>query len=138
MIVGPGLRPAPSPDLHAVRCRALGGWSVVELAGEIDAAAAGAVERGLAAALGRHGGELLVDLSEVVFLDSAGLRALAVAHARARALGGGLRLVCPPGPVRERIRMLSGERRLPVFADLGSAMAAGAPPHGSPGTGKRG
>lgn len=133
LIIGPGLRPAPPPALHAAHCLVIGGWTVVELSGEIDCAAAGSVEWKLSGAIGPHCADLLVDLSEVAFLDAAGLHVLERAHARARALGGGLRLVCPPGPARDRIRVLSGERRLPVFADLGSAMAAGAPPHRGPG-----
>jgi anti-sigma B factor antagonist len=133
LIIGPGLRPAPPPALHAAHCLVIGGWTVMELSGEIDCAAAGSVEWKLSGAIGPHCADLVVDLTVVVFLDAAGLHMLERAHARAGALGGGLRLVCPFGPVRDRIRMLSGERRLPIFADLGSAMAAGAPPHGSPG-----
>ena len=133
MIIGPGLRPAPAPALHAAHCLVIGGWTVLELSGEIDCAAAASVEWKLSGAIGPHCADLVVDLSEVAFLDAAGLHVLERAHARARAPGGGLRLVCPAGPVRDRISVLAGERRMPIFADLGSAMTAGAPPHGSPG-----
>ena len=134
MIIGPGLRPAPAPALHAAHCLVIGGWTVLELSGEIDCAAVDSVEWQLSGTLGPHCADLVVDLSEVDFLDAAGLHLLERAHARAGALGGGLRLVCPPGRVRDRIRVLSGERRLPIFADLGSAMTAAAPVQGSPGS----
>lgn len=137
MIIGPGLRPAPAPALHAVHCLVIGGWTVLELSGEIDCAAVGSVEWKLSGAIGPHCADLVVDLSDVHFLDAAGLHVLERAHARATALGGGLRLVCPAGPVRDRIRVLSGGPRPPLFADLGSAMTAGAPPHGSPGLGRK-
>ena len=133
MIIGPGLRPAPAPALHAAHRLVIGGWTVLALSGEIDCAAAGSVEWQLSGAIGPHCADLVVDLSEVDFLDAAGLHVLERAHARAGALGGGLRLVCPAGPVRDHIRVLNGERRMPIFADLGSAMTAGAPAHGSPG-----
>jgi anti-anti-sigma factor len=133
----PGSRPAPPPGLHSAYHYVVDGWLVVELSGEIDSAAERTVERALAGELSPARPDVIVDLTPVTFLDSGGFRALVRARDRAAELGGSMRLVCPPGTVREHLRVLSGDRRLPALPDLGTALAAGAPPHGSPGTGNR-
>lgn len=134
MIADPALRPATSADLHATCQYVMDGWVVVELSGEIDSAAERDVERELDCAIDSGRSDVIVDLTAVTFLDSRGFRALVRARHRIAELGGTLQLVCPPGAVREHLRILTGGRRLPAVPDLGSAMAAGAPPHGSSGT----
>jgi anti-sigma B factor antagonist len=131
MIIGPGLRPPQAPPrtlppaLPSARTYTSGGWIVAELSGEIDAAAERPVGRVLADALGPLRADLVVDLSQVRFLDSAGFRALVRARERAVSLGGRLRIVCPDGPVREILRVLNAAERLPVLADLESAADGG-------------
>lgn len=134
MIADPALRPPPTADPHSTCHYVMDGWVVVELSGEIDSAAESAVGRELAGAIGLAPADVIVDLTPVTFLDSRGFRALVGVRDRVAELGGSLQLVCPPGRVRETLRILTGGRRLPAVLDLGSAMAAGAPPHGSPGT----
>ena len=53
----------------------------VALAGVIDLSTVGRLERALQA-LPCQGGELTLDLAEVCFIDSAGLRAILIAHRR--------------------------------------------------------
>jgi len=130
MIIGPGLRPPQAlpqsaPALHAARMYASGTWVVAELSGEIDSAAERPVGRALVDALGPGRAELLVDLSLVRFLDSAGFRALVRARERAVELGGRVRIVCPEGPVRLSLRVLNAVERLPVLPDLESAADGG-------------
>jgi anti-sigma B factor antagonist len=75
----------------------------VALAGELDIADVARVEQALDAAIADGSGAFLVDLVELDFLDSSGIRVLL----RARALLGredrALVLVCPPGPVRRAL-----------------------------------
>jgi anti-sigma B factor antagonist len=67
-------------------------WHVVALSGELDFASTAALGV-LDEAVRRHpGAHVLVDLSDVTFLDSAALMAFAVARSRAVAGGGALSL----------------------------------------------
>jgi len=96
----------------------------VAVRGEVDLAAAEALEAGLEAAIRESAGALVVDLSEVTFIDSSGLQVLL----RARALLGredrALAVVCPFGAVR-RVFELSGVSELfALFATREQARAA--------------
>jgi anti-sigma B factor antagonist len=67
--------------------------AVVALEGEIDLAAAPEAERRIAEAEARKPALLVVDLREVTFMDSSGLRVLLTAHRRAEQAGRGFALV---------------------------------------------
>lgn len=135
MTTDSGPRRLVSPALHSTCHYVVDRWVVVELSGEIDCAAEPAVERELAAAIGPAYTDVIVDLTPVTFIDTRGLRAVARARDRVALSGGSLQLVCPPGAVRETLRILIGGRRMPALPDLVSAMTAGAPPPRSPGIG---
>ncbi|HWE09809.1 MAG TPA: STAS domain-containing protein [Solirubrobacteraceae bacterium] len=66
------------------------------LAGELDLAAAPAFERQLEEILGEDARSVTIDLQDLRFLDSAGLRALLVAHRRLT--DSGRELLLAPGP----------------------------------------
>ncbi|WP_197677596.1 STAS domain-containing protein [Micromonospora krabiensis] len=71
--------------------------------GEIDLATADALDAALADALGRPGiTEVVVDLADVGFLDSSGIRVLVGAAAAARRAAATLRVV-DPQPVVARV-----------------------------------
>jgi anti-anti-sigma factor len=59
----------------------------------------------LDAILRSNGGEVVIDLSETEFLDSAGLHVLLNAQRRLTRSSRGLRVLCPPGPVRHVIEL---------------------------------
>jgi anti-anti-sigma factor len=85
---------------------------VVVVTGELDLSTAPA----LAAVIERDtpsSADLVIDLSELSFLDCAGLRVLLYARARADRGGGSLRLVPGPGSVQRVIRLAGLEDRLP-------------------------
>jgi anti-anti-sigma factor len=69
---------------------------VVSLRGELDLAGAAALEQELARLEEESAATLLLDLRGVGFMDSSGLRVIAVASQRAQELGRRLALV--PGP----------------------------------------
>jgi anti-anti-sigma factor len=96
-----GLRPPPAFGVQEER-RA--GAVVVRLSGEVDVAASGAVR---ARVDGAAGGPLVVELSEVTFVDSSGLRELLRARMECERLGGRLVLACVP-PVLARLLDLTG------------------------------
>ncbi|MFI7609176.1 STAS domain-containing protein [Micromonospora sp. NPDC049366] len=76
--------------------------------GEIDLATADALDAALADALGRPGvTEVVVDLTDVTFLDSSGIRALVGAANNARRAGTTLRVV-DPQPVVARVLWITG------------------------------
>lgn len=87
----------------------------VTVAGEIDNETAPLLQAGLAPHLSPHGPVVVVDLTEVSFLNVAGLRVLARAHAQA--LEGGQQLIVVTGD-RHRAprRALRASGLLALFA----------------------
>src|SRR2546423_13116248 len=67
---------------------------------------------------------LLLDLSALGFIDSAGLARLLAAHRRARREGRRLMVVQGNGAVRRLIALTALDHQLEVFSDAGSAVAA--------------
>ena len=88
------------------------GVLVLTPAGRIDSTSAGALEARLAAALGGASPRLVLDLSGVDYISSAGLRVLLVAARRVQATGGRLALCGMGQPVRQ-VFQLAGF--LPLF-----------------------
>jgi anti-sigma B factor antagonist len=68
--------------------------------GEMDIASVDRVEQALDAAIRDSAGAFVLDLSEVEFLDSTGLRMILHARALLARNDRALAIVCPPGPVR--------------------------------------
>lgn len=88
----------------------------IALAGEMDLANAADVERELLRAESTNATKIVVDLSELTFMDSTGIRLLITAHARSRAGGDRLALVRPPARVF-RVLCIAGVDELLPFAD---------------------
>jgi anti-sigma B factor antagonist len=88
-------------------------YRTLSLAGEIDIATVPALE-GALRAMAAHTTRLVVDLSAVTFIDSAGLRTLLLAYRQADALGCDLAVVgaCPHV---ERMLEIAGVRDTPPF-----------------------
>jgi anti-sigma B factor antagonist len=77
----------------------------VAVAGEIDCSTAPELTAGVEALLAAAPAELVIDLTEVTFLDSAGLHALVSARARATGLGIRLRVLAATGAVLRPIQV---------------------------------
>ncbi|MFD2420981.1 STAS domain-containing protein [Amycolatopsis pigmentata] len=78
----------------------------IRLSGEIDLANAAAVQNEINAAIDNHVNAVRVDLSDVTYLDSAGLRILFTLAGRLRTLQTTLELVVPSGsPVRRAVEL---------------------------------
>jgi anti-sigma B factor antagonist len=81
--------------------------TTVALHGEIDVLTVDQVRVALAGALAAHPDELVVDLTDLSFIDSTGLGALIAGFQRARDSGVSFRLARPTPAVRQ-ILVLSG------------------------------
>jgi len=92
-------------DVEAQAAR-LAGSVTVRLAGDLDLASAAAAWEAIDAAVTR-GGRVVIDLAEVTFLDSSGLKVLVAARARAAATGTSLALA-RPSPATERVLDITG------------------------------
>jgi anti-anti-sigma factor len=75
--------------------------------GELDIATTPALEQAIAEATAKPGAELVLDLRELTFMDSTGLRTLAQTNARAEEDGFTLSIVRGPRQI-ERVLEISG------------------------------
>jgi len=90
-----------------VSCVLQDGTANLSLRGELDLASAPQMEEGLAAAAKMNPARVLVDLTNLAFIDSTGLRLLLQADARAREHG--YELVLRPGdPSVQRVFEVTG------------------------------
>lgn len=94
------------------------GYSIVWATGEIDVATAPGLRHELADAVSAHQCRVIVDLTQVPFMDSTGLNVLVLASSAARAHGGELRLVGACGNVRKLLRITGLEQVFPVHSTI--------------------
>lgn len=90
-----------------------GGTLVFKLRGSLDLATAPTVRAALAEATDKGSHHLIVDLTQLEFLDSTGLGVLIGAHRRAVERGGSFRLVVGEGAIA---RLLNITGLIAVFA----------------------
>jgi anti-anti-sigma factor len=100
-----GLRVGSNPPGFRLETALTGGVAVIKLAGELDHAAADRLTGEFDRRSRSPGAQLVLDLSRVTFVDSAGLRALIGIERRARERAVGLRTVSPPEHVRAVFRL---------------------------------
>ena len=81
---------------------------MIVVAGEIDMATAPLLERELAEAIEAGDGALVLDLCDVTFFDSSGLRVAIIAHRDLTEQGRRLAVVCSPGGHVRRTFGLAG------------------------------
>lgn len=80
--------------------------TVLGLDGEIDHQSVGGLTRALAAADTAAGRRVVVDLSQVTFMDSSGVNALIAAHQARRPVQGWLRLAGVRGAVLRTLQLV--------------------------------
>jgi anti-anti-sigma factor len=117
-----------APRLLDVAVRAENGTAIVTVQGEVDMASAPQLQAALEDTQ-RGGDALVVDMSEVGFLGSAGLSVLLVIS-EAAAPGAGLRVVVSDA-VRRPIELTGLDKLLSVHESLADALAAGVNPAAS-------
>lgn len=96
----------------------------VELDGRLDTPGVDAIEMRFNASVLAAGRNALVDLSQVSFVSSMGVRLLITAAKTAKARQQRLVLVVPAGPVREMLEITAIDTLIPMFMQRDEAQAA--------------
>lgn len=113
------------PPVLEVVVEAHGEHQLAVVTGEVDMASVAAL-RGLLRDLMVDGGRhLLVDLSAVSFMDSAGLGALVATRKQARVFQGSFGLVAPSKQVSRLLSLTAMDKVFPCFDSLEDALSAG-------------
>jgi anti-sigma B factor antagonist len=105
---------------------------VVSAPAEIDINNAMQLGAAVVAANGRCP-TVVLDMSQTVFCDSAGIHALVQAHKRVKAGGGQVRLVITTAFVLGVFALTGVDQLFPIFASLPDAVADGHQPPAAPG-----
>jgi anti-sigma B factor antagonist len=101
---------------------------LIVASGELDIAATPRLSTVLAMAAATRGGRLVLDLSDVSFIDSTALGTILKAAAQFDESGKLLAVVVPDGPVRRLFEMTNLTQRFRLFGTRSGALAAdGAP-----------
>ncbi len=93
------------------------GTLTLELSGELDLSTLEQFESALDGNLDGKPGLVVVDLRELAFLDSSGLRAMLTLHARVHSAGGRLVLVKGPRRVHRVLELTRADEELELVAD---------------------
>ena len=101
---------------------------LIVASGELDMSATPRLSTVLAMASASRGGRLVLDLSDVAFLDSTALGTILKAASQLEESGTNLAVVAPGGPVRRLLEMTNLTQRFRLYGTRGAALAAdGAP-----------
>lgn len=99
----------------------ISGLPVVSGPAEIDIANAGQLRAALLAAAAQGHATIVVDLTETSFCDTSGLQVLVLAHRRAAAEGGELRLVVRSATLLRLFSVTGVDHVIPNFTTLDQA-----------------
>lgn len=91
-----------------VETRTVGGWMRISLSGEIDLANAAIVEDDIRSAISHQPDTVSFDLTDLAYIDSAGIRILYRLASRLQALRTVLELIVPLDSPTRRLIELSG------------------------------
>ena len=106
------------------RASAYGGFAVLSVAGEVDISKVDDFRDHLHALMGGNPPRLVVDLSMVGFMDSAGLSVLIGGLRDVRRRGGTLRVVATSNQLVELFRVTGVHKALPPYATVAAAAEA--------------
>jgi anti-sigma B factor antagonist len=99
------------------------GRYVITLAGELDLAAAEGFWGELEPLI-EPAGVVVLDGTELRFLDSSGLRVLLLANAKAKEVGGKLRLIAPHRAVKRTLQVTGADELVTMCQTLDEALVA--------------
>jgi anti-sigma B factor antagonist len=99
------------------------GCTVLALAGEVDASCAPALRRHLTQAVDEGGAPVVVDLTDVTFIDLVAVGQLVQALARTGWVPGSIRLVAPRPFVQRVLELTRVTAVMPVRSTLADALA---------------
>jgi len=112
----------------AVERSRVDGYELLTVEGELDIATAPRMMSALNEAIAGVETPLVVDLTDVVFMDSTGLALLMNARRRMHRLGHGFAIVCPTGPIARVFEIADMVKSLRVCPDKESARLAATQP----------
>jgi anti-sigma B factor antagonist len=98
--------------------------TVVSVGGEIDLGTAGELGDHLLTATRHAGPDLVLDLTDVSFMDSTGLKVLLAAHKRVQLVGGHLALAAAGRSVRKVLTVTGLDQTFLVAETVDEAVAA--------------
>lgn len=101
-----------------------GSTTVVTVTGTVDAVTAPRLAEALQTEVGAGRHQLVADLSELVYISSAGLRAVLGTLKTARAAGGDLRLAAPQAGVRQVFDLAGFDSIVRIFDEVDDAVAS--------------
>jgi len=114
----------------------IGGVTVVSIRPELDAGSAPRLKEMLNELIGRGAIRFVIDLSDLDFIDSAGLGVLVSTLKGVRARGGDLRICCVKDPVRMIFDLTRLSKVFKIFADRGQALSSFGAAHDATGAGR--
>ncbi|MCB0155200.1 MAG: STAS domain-containing protein [Anaerolineae bacterium] len=91
------------------------GVTILDLSGEIDVSQAPKLRETLVDLLEKNAGRLLVNMTEVIYIDSAGLSVLIAANRKAQTLGGSFALCNPQKPVQQVFKLTRMNKVFQIF-----------------------
>lgn len=97
--------------------------AVVVLTGEVDATNSDELYGVLESVVLQHPRLLVVDLTELGFMDSTGLRMLLRSSRELDQQGGVLALAAPQAPVARVLQLTRADQLIPVYASVADAVA---------------
>lgn len=106
-----------------VSTRQFGRWTVVELAGSVDVRSASALRTVFRDLVGSGVTSVLVDLTDVTWIDAVNVGVLIGGYRRVHGHGGDFRVVAPSWPIRNLLRMTGLTRFVPVYDSMADAEA---------------
>jgi anti-sigma B factor antagonist len=98
----------------------VGQAAVVTLPAEIDVTNAEQTRQALASAASHDAAVLIIDMSQTIFCDSAGVAAIIAAHTQATAAGTQLRLTAPG--VLRILTLVGVDQLVPIYPTLEAAL----------------
>jgi anti-anti-sigma factor len=89
-----------------------GGATIVAISGEVDVGSEAQLQQSLLRIIRECPGKLMLDVSDVSFMDCAGLRALLATRRRAEMRGVSVRLIATSAAVRRIIELTGAQEAL--------------------------
>lgn len=100
------------------------GLRIIVVSGELDLFAAPELKRAVSGALDDDARDLIVDLTQTLFIDSSGLAVLMLAMRRSHGLGGRLVVVDAEGSVARTFQVAGLDQILMIVPSREAAIAA--------------
>jgi len=97
------------------------GWAVLEVQGEVDLYTSPQLRDAILRSIEEGENQIVIDLSNVSFMDSSGLGVLVAGLKRARERGGELALVFGEGSVQKVLGITGLDRVFPTHGSVGEA-----------------